>query len=139
MSQQINRIKQRIKTVDGALKVTSAMKLVSSVKLKKWKNKMFINRTYSSEIENITSDVLKFANKVKNPLIDSKLESKNGKNLYIIVSSTLGLCGAYNTNIFKLADVSLKPSDEAIILGKKGLSHFEDGIFTLIEDFSTYH
>ncbi|MDD3068746.1 MAG: ATP synthase F1 subunit gamma [Bacilli bacterium] len=139
MSQQINRIKQRIKTVNGALKVTSAMKLVSSVKLKKWKNKMFINRIYSSEIENITSDVLQFAKKVKNPLIISETKSKSDKNLFIIVSSTLGLCGAYNTNIFKLADVSLKPSDEAIILGKKGLSHFEDGKFKLIEDFSTYH
>lgn len=139
MSQQINRIKQRIKTVNGALKVTSAMKLVSSVKLKKWKNKMFINRFYSSEIERITSDVLRFAKKVKNPLIHPTSETKNNKNLYIIVSSTLGLCGAYNTNIFKIAEVSLKSNDEAIILGKKGLSHFEDGKFTLIEDFSTYH
>ncbi len=139
MSQQINRIKQRIKTVNGALKVTSAMKLVSSVKLKKWKNKMFINRLYSSEIERITSDVLRFANKVKNPLINPTPETKNNKNLYIIVSSTLGLCGAYNTNIFKIAEVSLKSNDEAIILGKKGLSHFKDGKFTLIEDFSSYH
>lgn len=139
MSQQINRIKQRIKTVNGALKVTSAMKLVSSVKLKKWKNKMFINRIYSSEIEKITSDVLRFAKKVKNPLIDAAPETKSSKKLFIIISSTLGLCGAYNTNIFKLADVSIKAEDEAIILGKKGLSHFEDGRFTLIEDFSQYH
>lgn len=139
MSQQINRIKQRIKTVNGALKVTSAMKLVSSVKLKKWKNKMFINRFYSSEIERITSGVLRFAKKVKNPLIHPTSETKNNKNLYIIVSSTLGLCGAYNTNIFKIAEVSLKSNDEAIILGKKGLSHFKDGKFTLIEDFSSYH
>ncbi|MDD2434519.1 MAG: ATP synthase F1 subunit gamma [Bacilli bacterium] len=137
MSQQINRIKQRIKTVSGAYKVTSAMKLVSSVKLKKWKNKMFINRTYSSHIEEITSDVLRFVKKVKNPLLN--LETKSDKNLYIIVSSTLGLCGSYNTNIFKLANVSLKENDEAIILGKKGLSYFENGHFTLIEDFSSYH
>ena len=100
---------------------------------------MFINRFYSSEIERITSDVLRFAKKVKNPLINPTSKTKNNKNLYIIVSSTLGLCGAYNTNIFKIAEVSLKSNDEAIILGKKGLSHFEDGKFTLIEDFSTYH
>ncbi|HNX15863.1 MAG TPA: ATP synthase F1 subunit gamma [Bacilli bacterium] len=137
MSQQITRIKQRIKTVNGAYKVTSAMKLVSTVKLKKWKNKMFTNRIYSNQIAKITDDVLRYAKKVHNPLINENSEAK--KNLYIIVSSTLGLCGAYNNNIFKIADVSLKENDDAVILGKKGLSHFENGKFTLLEDFSNYH
>ncbi|HPY79558.1 MAG: ATP synthase F1 subunit gamma [Erysipelotrichaceae bacterium] len=136
MSQQINRIKQRIKTINGALKVTSAMKLVSTVKLKKWKNKMFVNRTYSSQIEEITNEVFRFAKKVKSPFIEPNLESR--RKLYIIVSSTLGLCGAYNSNIFKLADITLKENDELIVLGKKGLNHFEKDRFTMLKDFSSY-
>ncbi|MCR5505921.1 MAG: F0F1 ATP synthase subunit gamma, partial [Bacilli bacterium] len=57
------------------------------------------------------------------------------KNLYIIISSTLGLCGSYNSNIFKLADVAIKEKDDAIIVGGKGLAHYENGKFTKVEGF----
>ena len=47
MAQEVARIKKRIKSVGGSYKITSAMKLVSTVKLKKWKNKMLANKEYS--------------------------------------------------------------------------------------------
>ena len=135
MSQQINKIKSRIKTVSSALKVTSAMKLVSTVKLNRYKNKMLANRDYSHEIENITDQVLLWSKK-RNKYF---AENENiDKKLYVIVSSTLGLCGAYNSNIFKLADASVGPNDEMIILGKKALTHYENGKHKLILDFKDY-
>lgn len=135
MSQQINKIKSRIKTVSSALKVTSAMKLVSTVKLNRYKNKMLANRDYSHEIENITDQVLLWSKK-RNKYF---AENENiDKKLYVIVSSTLGLCGAYNSNIFKLADASVGPNDEMVILGKKALTHYENGEHKLILDFKDY-
>ena len=136
MSQEITKIKKRIGSVSGALKVTSAMKLVSTVKLKKWKNKMLANREYAESLKDVADSVLRFAKKAKTPFnVENELTDKN---LYVIVSSTLGLCGSYNNNIFKLADVSLKEKDDAIILGNKGIAHFEDGNFTHIEGFEEY-
>ena len=137
MSQEVIRIKKRISSVSGALKVTSAMKLVSTVKLKKWKNKMLSNREYSEQLKEITDLVLSFAKKAKTPF--NKINENTDKNLYIVVSSTLGLCGSYNNNIFKLADVQLKEKDDAIILGNKGLIHYENGSFTKILGFSEYN
>ena len=135
MSQQITKIKSRIKTVSSALKVTSAMKLVSTVKLNRYKNKMLANRDYSSEIEQITDEVLLWS-KSRNKYF---AENENiDKKLYVIVSSTLGLCGAYNSNIFKLADTNVGPNDEMIILGKKALTHYENGEHKLILDFKDY-
>ena len=136
MSQEVTKIKKRISSVSGALKVTSAMKLVSTVKLKKWKNKMTSNRNYSNELLEVTNMVLSFAKKAKTPF--NVVNDATDKNLYIIVSSTLGLCGSYNNNIFKLADVSLKAKDDAIILGNKGLIHYENGSFTKILGFEEY-
>ena len=136
MSQEVTKIKKRIGSVSGALKVTSAMKLVSTVKLKQWKNKMLSNRDYAKELETATETVLGFAKKAKTPF--SVANEGTDKNLYIIVSSTLGLCGSYNNNIFKLADVTLKEKDDAIILGNKGLVHYESGEFTKIEGFEEY-
>lgn len=137
MGQEVTKIKSRIKSVKSTLKVTSAMKLVSTVKLKRWKGKMLSGRDYSNEIDNITNLVLSNAEKVKTPF--TQVNEHANKNLYIIVSSTLGLCGSYNVNIFKLADVTLKNEDDAIILGGKGLAHFKNGEFTKIEDFSKYN
>ena len=137
MSQEVIKIKKRISSVSGALKVTSAMKLVSTVKLKKWKNKMLNNRDYADELKATTDIVLSFANKVESPF--SKTNENTDKNLYVIVSSTLGLCGSYNNNIFKLADATLKEKDDAIILGNKGLIHYENGTFTKILGFETYN
>ena len=137
MSQEITKIKKRISSVSGALKVTSAMKLVSTVKLKKWKNKMLANRDYADSLKDVADSVLRFAKKAKTPF--NVENDATDKNLYVIVSSTLGLCGSYNNNIFRLADVSLKEKDDAIILGNKGIAHFEDGKFTHIEGFEEYN
>ena len=136
MSQEVVRIKKRISSVSGALKVTSAMKLVSTVKLKKWKNKMLNNRTYSNSLGEVTNMVLAFSKKAKTPF--NVPNDNANKNLYIVVSSTLGLCGSYNNNIFKLADAEIKENDDAVILGNKGLIHFENGTFTKILGFEEY-
>lgn len=136
MSQELTKIKSRIKSVGSTLKVTSAMKLVSTVKLKRWKNKMLANRDYSHEIDEITNLVLSNASNVNTPF--KQINARATKNLYIIVSSTLGLCGSYNVNIFKLADSKVQKEDDAIILGGKGIAHFKNGEFTKIEDFNDY-
>ena len=136
MSQEVTRIKKRISSVNGALKVTSAMKLVSTIKLQKWRNKMLNNREYANNLKEVADSVLSFAKKAKTPF--SVPNDNTDKNLYIVVSSTLGLCGSYNSNIFRLADVTLQQKDDAIILGNKGLVHFEDGQFTKIEGFENY-
>ena len=137
MSQEVTKIKKRISSVNGALKVTSAMKLVSTVKLQKWRNKMLSNREYADNLKEIADLVLAFSKKAKTPF--NVPNDNTNKNLYIVVSSTLGLCGSYNSNIFRLADVSLREKDDAIILGNKGIMHFEDGNFTKITGFENYN
>ena len=99
------------------------MKLVSTVKLKKWKNKMLANKEYASQIDEIAETVFSHIEKSNNPFF---LERKSDKNLYIVLSSSLGLCGSYNSNIFRLADAKIKDSDDAIILGNKAIAHYKD-------------
>ena len=135
MPQEVARIKKRIKSISSSYKITSAMKLVSTVKLKKWKNKMLANKEYAAQIDEIAATVFSNVQKSKNPFF---LERKADKNLYIVLSSSLGLCGAYNNNIFRLADAKIKDNDDAIILGNKAISHYKDGAFTHIETFKEY-
>ena len=61
MSQNVVKIKSRIKSVSGAYKVTSAMKLVSTVKLKQWRNKMLANKEYNAQLNEVVDILLDFA------------------------------------------------------------------------------
>ena len=112
------------------------MKLVSTVKLKKWKNKMLATKDYALRIDEIARKVFSSVEESNNPYFTLNL--KANKNLYIVLSSSLGLCGAYNNNLFRLADSHIKENDEAIILGKKAISHYKDGKFFKIENFKEY-
>ena len=135
MAQEVARIKKRIKSVGSSYKITSAMKLVSTVKLKKWKNKMLANKDYALRIDEIAKTVFANIEESNNPFFTKK---NADKNLYIVLSSSLGLCGAYNSNIFRLADAKIKETDDAIILGNKAISHYQNGEFNKIETFKEY-
>ena len=130
MSQNVIKIKSRIKSVSGAYKVTSAMKLVSTVKLKQWRNKMLANKDYSQELAEVVELLLLSQKKTQSPFMQENTEAK--KKLYIVISSTLGLCGSYNNNIFKVSDAEISKDDEAIILGGKGATHYANGEFKII-------
>ena len=136
MAQEVTRIKKRIKSVTGSYKITSAMKLVSTVKLKKWKNKMLATKEYALRIDEIAKSVFSYIEESNNPYF--QVNNKADKNLYIVLSSSLGLCGAYNNNIFRLADSNIKENDDAIILGNKAIVHYKDGKFNKIENFKEY-
>ena len=135
MPSNVTKIKSRIKSVSGAYKVTSAMKLVSTVKLKQWRNKMLANKEYGQELDEVIDLLLLAQKKINSPFMQSNVSDKK---LYIVISSTLGLCGSYNNNIFKISDASISSGDEAIILGAKGLAHYANGEFKNIEGFSDY-
>ena len=135
MPQEVTRIKKRIRSVSSSYKITSAMKLVSTVKLKKWKNKMLANKEYASRIDEIAKTVFSSVEESNNPFFQVR---PSNKNLYIVLSSSLGLCGAYNNNIFRVADSKIKENDDAIILGNKAISHYKDGVFNHIETFKDY-
>ena len=133
MGQNVVKIKSRIKSVTGAYKVTSAMKLVSTVKLKQWKGKMLANKDYNQQLDEVVDLLLSFSKKTNSPFM--KINEKANKKLYVIISSTLGLCGSYNTNIFKVADAKITKEDEAIILGQKGIVRYSKDEFKVVEGF----
>ena len=135
MAQEVARIKKRIKSVGDSYNISSAMNRVSTVKLKKWKNKMLANKDYALRIDEIAKTVFANIEESNNPYFTKK---NADKNLYIVLSSSLGLCGAYNSNIFRLADIKISEKDDAIILGNKAISHYQNGAFNKIETFKEY-
>ena len=82
MSQNVIKIKSRIKSVSGAYKVTSAMKLVSTVKLKQWRNKMLANKEYTNQLSEVVDLLFAFSKKTNSIFLSPQ---KGNKKLYIVI------------------------------------------------------
>lgn len=95
---------------------------------------MLANKEYNAQLNEAVDILLDFAKSDKSPYL--KINKNTTKKLFIIISSTLGLCGSYNNNIFKVSDANISKDDDAIILGEKGVAHYENGEFKVIEGFN---
>ena len=101
MAEDLVKIKRRIASISSTRKITNAMELVSSAKLRKKKKMMENVKDYTNIIESILLDLLtKLDEKGKFPLLKLTKINENATNdLYVLVNSDLGLCGGYNYNL----------------------------------------
>ena len=124
------KTKRRINSVAGTRKITNAMELVASVKLKRFRDVMSNSSNYVANIK----DIMMHLNKMIDHSDDTKV-IKTSKRLFIILNSNLGLCARYNNDIFKFAETLLRKDDEIIPIGLKGYSHYKNQSFKLNENF----
>ena len=124
------KTKRRINSVTGTRKITNAMELVASVKLKRFRDVMNSSDSYVSNIKSIMSHLNTMANHE-----DDDKTVATSKRLFIILNSNLGLCAHYNNDIFKFAETLLRKDDEIIPIGLKGYTHYKNQSFKLNEQY----
>lgn len=121
--QSINTIKRRIHSIETIKKITTAMKLIASIKLKKQKKELTNVTLFCKNFYDFFSCLL------DENLVDPKHHDKRWKfdnNLYIVITSSLGLCGSYNNTICRTIKMILKPHDHVIMIGQKGKKYFKN-------------
>jgi len=97
----LKEIRTRISSITTTLQVTSAMKMVSSAKLKKAQRSIMQMRPYAAKLEEIVSLISNDCNTEEESPFTKERDPH--KILIIIISSDSGLCGAFNSNIIKTA------------------------------------
>ena len=133
MSAGLTKTKRRIASVTSTKKITKAMELVATVKLKKWKDKMENNISYLKMMEDI---ILSCVKDVDTSSLSELNSYKNAtKTLYVVVTSSLGLCGGYNYNLFKFLNTLLKKDDKVLLIGTKGLTKIDEANNEIEDDF----
>lgn len=118
---QISNIKTEIASIKSTAKITKAMELVSTAKLKKISKIVHSIKEYSSEVYTIFNDIIK-------QTTDSQYLAKPGfqpkHTLWLVINSNIGLCGGYNININKLIMKQIKSNDDIYGIGQKSKSYF---------------
>ena len=133
MAGNLNKTKHRIASINSTKKITKAMELVSTVKLKKFKNVMLKNELYSNELKSLTCTLFSRLDDEENKY--TKLNDVE-KDLLIVVSSNLGLCAGYNNDIYHYVEQNFDKNEVVIIpIGMKGDSYFKKNGFALNEEF----
>lgn len=125
MAQGKLAIKARIRSVDSTKKITKAMQLVASSKLKKQKQFMEENREYAHYLKEIVGDILRSLpkdpqNENLHPYLQD-MQATNGKRVTIVFTSDMGLCGGYNANVLRMLERECE-GDQVIMIGSRGVN-----------------
>ena len=138
MALGLNKTKRRIASVTSTQKITKAMEMVATVKLKRFKDAHFASSDYFLALnEGIARCFAFLGEKETSPYRFSHNESAG--DLVIFITSDLGLCAAYNSNLFRFLDSSIdKKKDRVIALGAKGIAHLSHEGGYIMEEASDY-
>lgn len=117
-------IKRRIKSVNNTKKITKAVGLVATSKLRKSRELLDVNNDYYNQARSIVKEVLRESELPKNIYIDG---NGSDKKLYIAITSDSGLCGGYNSRVVnKTLEYITLDGEKAslIVVGQKGRVYF---------------
>ncbi len=137
-------IRQRIKGVKSTSKITSAMKMVATAKLKRSQSATENARPYFEGLENILSNLVdSLGSNYQHPLLRKVDEIKN--IAIVVITSDRGLCGSFNTNLLKhtvhyinteLETKYNKPNIKIIAVGRKSVSFFAKQKFEVMNNYN---
>ena len=133
MASNMQSIKRRIKSVESTEKITKAMQLVATSKLRKTRNQLDELKPYYSKVQETVATLLE-SNKgmIDHPYLKTH---QDGKTVYIVITSSLGLCGGYNANVFKTMKEVIQEQDEVYMIGTKGMSYLRHRNMSCNEDY----
>lgn len=114
-------IRRRIKGVKSTGKITRAMEMISAVKMRKAAQSVLAIRPYAEGAIELLRQLDRAVGQGSHPLLDARPIQRE---LYVVITSNRGLCGAFNAQVVKRLRQTLAEDKnrEAVFLtiGKKG-------------------
>lgn len=124
-------IKNRLKSIRSTKKITHAMKLVAISELQKIRGVFLKNREYDKTLEEIVHRVIASSGHQDHPLFKV---TEDTRPLTIVITSDLGLAGAYNQNIFKYLKDNADLKQLYYWIGHKGYENHKKRNYKILND-----
>ena len=122
-------IQDRMRSIKDTLKITNAMYMISSSKLKKSKKMLADTEPYFYTLQSEMSRILRHLPDMNSIYFKTNAEipERKRKAGYIVITADKGLARYYNHNILKLAEEELEKRDDykLFVLGELGRHYFE--------------
>ena len=133
-------IKNRIKSVSDTQKITNAMYLISSTKMRRARKEAEETRPYFVLLRKEIRRMFAVGGDIKSRYYDSNVDENvvGGRNGILVITGDKGLAGAYNQNVIKEALSLMDRSDEyrLYVVGDFGWRFFRTRGTQICEDFA---
>ncbi|MBR3760695.1 MAG: ATP synthase F1 subunit gamma [Ruminococcus sp.] len=127
----MREIRERIDSIKQILKITNAMYLISSSKLKKARKALDATEPYFYKLQETIESVMEHTPHMRQMYFDRRpnISPEKRKKGYIVITADKGLCGSYNHNILKFTENELAKSPDInncylFVLGQVGRIYF---------------
>ena len=130
-------IRRRIKSVKNTQQITKAMKMVSAAKLKRAQNRVINARPFADKMNQVLGQLAaQTSEDFHHPLLDQRGDERY---LVVLVTADKGLCGAFNTNLIKAAQVFVKANPgkqiEWVTVGRKGRDFYRRRDASIVNEY----
>ena len=128
-------LKERIESIQDTMKITNAMYLISSSKLRKArKNYQNVSPYFNRMRDTISRVVPHLPEEPVHPFFHER-NTANPKRAYIVLTADKGMAGAYNQNIIKFLKENADENDRFYVIGQTGYRALYHKDPRLVEDF----
>ena len=119
-------IQTRIKSIQDTMKITNAMYMISSAKLKKARKNLENTEPYFEMLQGTIARIIRHMPEMEHRYFEESGDKQRKKRGYIVISADKGLAGAYNHNVLKLTEECLKngQDDLLFVVGELGREYF---------------
>lgn len=132
-------IQARMKSIQDTMKITNAMYMISSSKMKRAKQVLADTEPYFYNMQNAVSRILRHMPDVDHVFFDTRphIEIQDRKIGCIVVTADKGLAGAYNHNVIKMTEemVQEEGHHKLYVLGIVGQQYFRKKDVDMDEQF----
>jgi len=132
-------VRLRMRAIEQTLKVTKAMNLISTAKLRKGRKMLADTVPYFSRIQKSMFDILSSEKYIESAFFRKPDPSLKSSTAVIVITSDKGLAGGYNANVFhNVNELCAKVQNPVLILigGNVGYHYFVHSPYTILENFS---
>jgi len=113
-------LRRRIKSIGGTAQITKAMQMVAASKMRKAQQAALDSRPFARLLYRIQRSATAHALSFTHPLLEVR---EVRKRAVILIAADKGLCGALNTNVFRLAS-QLEPATTVFITAGRKAAQF---------------
>ena len=130
----IKEIRSRMDSIRDTMKITNAMYMISSAKLKKAKKMLDDTEPYFVTLQSEMERILRHIPELKSLYFEQREVKTKG---FLVVTADKGMAGAYNHNILKLTEEMMAQSNDSrlYVLGELGRHYFEQKKVNIDEQF----
>jgi len=126
-------IRRRIRSVSSTAQITRAMQMVASSKMRKAQQATLVIRPFTQLLYRIQRRAVTHARDFTHPLLDVR---EVRKRAVILVGTDKGLCGALNTNLFRVAAQFDPATTVFIAVGKRAAQFIARTRRQLVAEFT---